>query len=272
MKNFVINTVPGFDQWRAYARDCLAARIPPHDIIWHNADGRQPSLFTPDPSPNIQDKQTEGYEKPSEIIKISNEVLECLKIALCHSDVGRFDLCYRVLWRIQYKNKNLLKLKTDNDVIKLTKLTKAVHRDAYKITAFLRFREINHDGIEHFIAWYEPEHYSLELKLGFFQTRFKNMHWSILTPYRAAHWNCKTLTLEDNPDPYILPKDDKVEQYWLTYYANIFNPARVKKAAMLSQMPQKYWKNMPETRLINDLIRHSETNAREMINKASDKK
>ena len=29
------------------------------------------------------------------------------------------------------------------------------------------------------------------------------MCWSILTPYRAAHWNTKTLVLEDNPDPSI---------------------------------------------------------------------
>ena len=37
---------------------------------------------------------------------------------------------------------------------------------------------------------------------------------------------------------------------WKTYYASIFNPARVKVKAMTKEMPKKYWRNMPETALI----------------------
>ena len=91
------------------------------------------------------------------------------------------------------------------------------------------------------------------------------MRWSILTPYRAAHWNGENLFLEDNPDPALYPKDDKIEQYWLTYYASIFNPARPKKNAMMSSMPKKYWKNMPESILINNLLKNSQAQAKAMI-------
>lgn len=91
------------------------------------------------------------------------------------------------------------------------------------------------------------------------------MRWSILTPYRAAHWDKKSLTLQDNPDKSLWPDNDKVEEYWLTYYASIFNPARPKKKAMLSQMPKKYWKNMPETKLIGELLQTSDQRARDMI-------
>jgi DNA polymerase len=41
---------------------------------------------------------------------------------------------------------------------------------------------------------------------------------------------------------------------WKTYYASIFNPARVKVKAMTKEMPKKYWKNMPETALIGELL------------------
>jgi hypothetical protein len=34
---------------------------------------------------------------------------------------------------------------------------------------------------------------------------------------------------------------------------------------MLSSMPKKYWKNMPETALIDDMIRNSDARARKMI-------
>ena len=67
------------------------------------------------------------------------------------------------------------------------------------------------------------------------------------------------------PDPSVCPDEDRIEKYWLTYYTNIFNPARIKKSAMLSSMPKKYWKNMPETALIDDMIRNSDARARKMI-------
>jgi hypothetical protein len=50
------------------------------------------------------------------------------------------------------------------------------------------------------------------------------------------------------------PDGDPVEEVWKTYYASIFNPARVKVKAMTKEMPKKYWKNMPETALVGELI------------------
>jgi uracil-DNA glycosylase family protein len=41
---------------------------------------------------------------------------------------------------------------------------------------------------------------------------------------------------------------------WLTYYASIFNPARLKVKAMQAEMPKKYWKNLPEAALIPELV------------------
>ena len=176
-----------------------------------------------------------------------------------------------VFYGVSFEDRYLLQRKTDNDIITLTALVKAVRRDAYKMSAYLRFRKIDSpdNETERFVAWYEPEHYSLELKLDFFKTRFKNMQWSILTPYRAAHWDMTSMVLQDTPSRAQYPKEDEVEKYWLTYYANIFNPARPKKKAMLSSMPKKYWKNMPETVLIEDLIRTAESKSRKMIDNAA---
>ena len=258
MKSITITSVPGYDEWRNASRDCLAQAIPAENIVWQSADCVQDDLFG-----HSEVSMAPGKAQTSHCIPKS--VLILLRFALCHRDTGRFALCYRILWRVVFENKNLLQIKTDEDVLQLLTLAKAVKRDAYKISAFLRFRKVVLDGQEHFIAWYEPEHFSLEMKLDFFKTRFKNMRWSILTPYRAAHWDTKALTLEDNPDPGVCPAEDCVENYWLTYYANIFNPARVKKSAMLSSMPKKYWKNMPETSLIEDMIRQSDARARKMI-------
>jgi uracil-DNA glycosylase len=256
MKSVTIQTRPGFDEWRTSARDLLQAGYRPEDIFWQNEEYPPQDLFGPEDTHILS---------PSKKITVTKGFLELAQFAACHASPDRFALLYRILWRMTHENKNLLHYKTDNDILKLNAYVKAVRHDAYKIKAFLRFRETNHAGQNHFIAWYEPEHYSLELSLPFFQTRFKNMVWSILTPYLAAHWDRENLALQENPDPSCVPKEDAIEQYWLKYYASIFNPARPKKGAMLSQMPKKYWKNMPETALIQDLLRQSETRTRKMI-------
>ena len=263
LESITIHTVPGFDEWRDAARHYLSFRIRPEHIDWQVPNQSQDNLFeTEQTSPSLKTENT-GIQ-----FKVSKEFIELAQTICCHTDIQKFDLLYRLLFRLNFENKNLLKIKTDDDVLLANKMAKEVRRDAYKIKAFLRFRSLEHEGEEYFIAWYEPFHYSLELVMPFFTQRFKNMNWSILTPYRAAHWNQKEFVFQDNPDPSQFPKDDKIEQYWLGYYSSIFNPARYKKQAMLSQMPKKYWKNMPETALIEDLLRTSEAKTKDMIEKS----
>jgi len=253
MRNIVLSPSAGFEEWRVQARFCLQENLYPHQILWQTSDKSEQDLFV-----GQADKNSQNTAK----FTISKEFINLAHYAACHSSPERFSLLYRVLWRLCHENKMLLHFKTDNDIVKMNSYIKSVRRDAYKIKAFLRFRESQK---EHYVAWYEPEHYSLRLSLAFFQTRFKNMKWSILTPYLAAHWDCDKLILQENPERGRTPESDNIEQYWLKYYATIFNPARPKKAAMLSQMPKKYWKNMPETVLIQDLLRTSDARARKMI-------
>jgi len=54
------------------------------------------------------------------------------------------------------------------------------------------------------------------------------------------------------------PGADDTEAAWTTYYSSIFNPSRVKIGAMLSEMPKKYWKNLPEAAVIPQLIQQAE--------------
>jgi uracil-DNA glycosylase len=48
-----------------------------------------------------------------------------------------------------------------------------------------------------------------------------------------------------------------MEGIWRTYYRSIFNPARLKLKAMQAEMPKRYWKNLPEADLIEELSRGS---------------
>ena len=70
-------------------------------------------------------------------------------------------------------------------------MAKSVRRDLHKMHAFVRFRRIEADGDERFVAWFEPDHFILEATAGFFVERFRALHWSILTPIGAIHWDRK---------------------------------------------------------------------------------
>jgi DNA polymerase len=259
--NLQIPELPDFDFWRQYARQGLSDRIEPQNLIWGDNKGDQTdNLFGDDYNHLVLN----GLNHKT--FNIPKDFIAMAQIAILYKDkVQSHNLLYRMIWRIVYKNKNLMKMTTDDDVLALIKMVKAVRRDAYKITAFLRFREIQDEEGEHFIAWYETEHYSLPLKLDFFTSRFRNMRWTIMTPYMAAIWNKRYVSITHEVDRKSYPNHDEVEDYWVTYYGSTTNPARIKKKAMMTQMPKKYWKNMPETRIISDLIREAPDRVKEML-------
>jgi uracil-DNA glycosylase len=134
--------------------------------------------------------------------------------------------------------------------------------------AFVRFRElgVSEAGRRQFGAWFEPQHHILEFTAPFFVRRFADMDWMIATPGLAARFVDGRLSMEPCATRPDLPEDD-ADDLWRTYFANIFNPARLKVKAMKSEMPVKYWKNMPEARLIPELIAGADRAAREMQEK-----
>jgi uracil-DNA glycosylase len=182
---------------------------------------------------------------------------------VAHRDVGRFAKLYTLLWRLQ-TTPGLLENPADADVVAVNGLAKSVGRDCHKMKAFVRFREV--PGLNHrkaFTAWFEPDHYIVELTAPFFARRFADMDWQISTPHGIAVFINGALSCLP-PDGQRHATADITEDLWRTYYANIFNPARLKVKAMESEMPRKYWKNLPEAALIPELIAGAAQRAQRM--------
>ena len=156
--------------------------------------------------------------------------------------------------------------KADDDVRRLAELDKSVRRDSHKMHAFVRFREVEDAaGEAHYVAWFEPDHHIVRANAGFFMRRFANMKWSILTPRGSLHWDGETMREGPPAQRGDAPEGDPVEDLWRKYYASIFNPARLKVGAMLSEMPKKYWKNLPEASLIPELVAGAQTREAKMV-------
>lgn len=249
-----------FEEWRRAARALLMAGVPPERVAWEPADGGQ--LF--DPPPPLPDPAP-GAAAPG----VPAGFLSLARSVICHADPVRFGLLYRLLWRLM-QDRQLLGLRTDPDVVAAARLEKVVRRDAHKMTAFVRFREAGPPGPtgrRRFVAWFEPDHYVVARTAPFFRGRFADMDWMILTPRGSAAFDGATLTV--SAEPATRPDlADETEALWLTYYAGIFNPARLKPRAMRAEMPVKYWANLPEAALIPDLIAGAEARVRGMAETA----
>lgn len=241
--------------WRDAARRLASHRTPPEMVEWvRDGDGGHsghsgattPGLFDADPVP------AQGPHP----VTAPRELVGLLDSALCHRADEAPALAYALLLRHQNDRRAAFN-PADPLTRRVQALVKNVGRDIHKMHAFVRFREMDAQGLRRsFGAWFEPDHLILEAATPFFARRFGDMDWIIATPQGVARFDGGLSFHPPGPRP-DLP-DDAAETLWGTYFANIFNPARVKTATMRSQMPLKYWKNLPETRLIPEMLAGAE--------------
>lgn len=257
---------PTFEDWQRAARAALRRNLPPDEGVWVELMGDQPALDMFDELPS---EHPVGLDRTHRVPK---QFVDLARVVAMHSDECRWALLYRLLWRLTHGERKLLDVSVDRDVALAFDCQKSVRRDIHKMRAFVRFREIEHDGAKWFVAWFEPAHHIVEQNARFFVNRFASMRWSILTPDRCAHWDGQQLRFTDGVEKSEADGKDRVEALWLTYYGNIFNPARVKVHAMEAEMPKEYWRNLPEAVLIPSLLQQAPRRVETMIRKSAAKK
>ncbi len=256
----LVTIEPTFVAWRETARSLLAEGVRPEDVeVTDSVTPRTLDLIFPEEA-SLKYVPVGSTVAPREFI-------ETARVAACHADAGRWQLLYRLLWRLQ-RNRSLLHVETDEDVAALHRLERQVRRDLHKMHAFVRFRMVSDaDGAEHYIAWYRPDHHVLELAAPFFEERFPLMQWTILTPERSVSWDPKTriLTWGEGLPKEAAPQEDELEQLWRSYYSSIFNPARLNPRAMRAEMPVRYWGNLPEIQPLPQLLTNAGGRVETMI-------
>ncbi|WP_102107539.1 UdgX family uracil-DNA binding protein [Oceaniglobus roseus] len=252
MPTVTLPTIGTEAAFRDAARAQAAAGVPPEALSWHFCSAA-PDLFA-DPAP----APTSGAA-----LTVPKSFVELMRAVVWHADPERFARLYALLWRLRDRPK-LMEDRADPALARLRQMEKAVRRDKHKMTAFVRFRELEATGPRRrFAAWFEPSHYTLEPTAPFFAKRFGDMDWVIQTPHLTAHFENGEIRFAEGASKPPLP-EDATEELWRTYFSNIFNPARLKVSAMTSEMPKKYWKNLPEAELIPGLIASAQSRARAM--------
>ncbi|BDC51601.1 uracil-DNA glycosylase [Bryobacterales bacterium F-183] len=250
-----------FASWRTAARKLIRQGATPLEVHWLDgtSDAAQGLLAGLEAAPPEDDAS-----KATTTTKVPREFLSLAETVSCFRDPQRWNLLYELLWRLSHGEPHLLDDPADPLVRKLRVMEKAVRRDAHKMHAFVRFREAA-DGA--MVAFHKPDHHIVRREADFFVRRFGAMNWAILTPDECAYWDQKQLRFGPGLPRESAPSEDEVEDLWLTYYGSIFNPARANLTAMTAEMPVKHWSTLPESKLINGLLRTAGDRMYEMIRK-----
>ncbi len=243
-----------FDGWRRAARALRGRGAPPGEVTWSVAGDLFADAAPPPDGPALP------FTVPAAFVDLARDVV-------LHRAQDRFDLLYRLLCRLG-ETPELLSLHSDPEVRAAAQMRKAVSLASHKMKAFVRFRQVEAAEYETYVAWFEPAHRVVERTAPFFVRRFTSLRFSILTPDGCAHWDGEDLSFTGALDRSAAPAADDLEDLWRTYYASIFNPARLKVNAMRKEMPQRYWRNLPEARLIPHLIEQASARTQEMVESA----
>ncbi|HEY1581576.1 MAG TPA: UdgX family uracil-DNA binding protein [Chthoniobacterales bacterium] len=258
-----ISFLPDFAHWQIVARRALQRARAPEEIVWEEIGHDQPALHL--------FEEADGPPTAREI-RVPKRFLALARLVALHRAADRWALLYRLIWRLTHGEPHLLEVAIEPDVVLALEYEKSVRHDIHKMRAFVRFREVRRGAENWFVAWFEPQHHIVEHNASFFADRFASLHWSILTSKRCAHWNGSVLSFTPGRTRAEAPEDDEMQELWRTYYASIFNPARVKVHAMQAEMPKRYWRDLPEAQLIPTLLREAPQRVETMMKKSAAKK
>ena len=240
MFNIALARPHDLEEFRDVARGLIAEDIPPRRVLWH--EGKDPGLFE------------RGFLPSGEPLLVPGAFVRLAEDVICHQERERLPLLYELLWRLTHGERELLSIPADPLVYRLRRMQKAIGREVHKMHAFVRFRQVEAEEGERFVAWFEPEHQILALAAPFFVGRFSAMRWSILTPFGSLHWDGEALHEGEPVRREDAPTEDGLEDWWRTYYRATFNPSRANPDLMRAEMPKRYWRNLPEARLIPDML------------------
>ena len=233
-----------FESFRAQCRKLIDEQVPPDEVAWSDSAAAQPSLFPSEPLGSA----------PSTKLKVPRRFFELARIVSHHRDPKKWPLLYSVLWRLVHDEPHLLSVHIDPEVMQLALMRDQIARDVHHVHAFVRFRRVEREGKEWFVAWYRPDHPDLRLAAPFFAERFAEMRWAILTPDESAIWDKENLRFGSGVERQDNEPGDDLEQIWSTYYRTTFNPARMNLDLMRQEMPSRFWSTLPELRDLSGVL------------------
>jgi probable DNA metabolism protein len=166
--------------FRAEAGQLLSHQVPPGEVQWEAETPQDPvhaskaHLLTP---------ESNAPRAAAAIVPPSFQRL--CELVVQHRDPGRFELLYRLLWRLVHEP-GLRTDPLDADLTQAQHMAHAVRRDIHKAKSHLRFRTLQTPEGPLQVAWCEPAHHVIDTLALWHLKREPHSRWAILSPDRCA--------------------------------------------------------------------------------------
>jgi probable DNA metabolism protein len=173
--------------FRSRANAFLAQQVPPADIDWHSG----PSASS---GSRFHGKGIVAALRPSALHSIvPRSFVRLTELVVLHRDEGRFELMYRLLWRLVHEPE-LAGAHGDRDMALAQSMAQAVRRDILKVRKNLRMRPLEPvDSVPLAFGWCEPQHRVTELVADGLSRTQPAPPWLLASPDRCVLWTGRHL-------------------------------------------------------------------------------
>ena len=236
--------------WRAAARALRARGVRPNAVVFSVSDPLDPGGAARQGESDFGPRHPGSFTAPKAFLDLVERVV-------LHRSDERFDLLYRLLWRLA-EAPGLMRVATDADVARARSLAREVVVAAQRMKAFLRFRPVRDAHGEAYVAWFEPAHRVTEAVSPFFARRFVDARFSILTPDVCVHWDRRGLVVSAGAKVADAPRVSSLETFWLAHHAWPLDPDRRGSGKPLRPARPGGGLMLPETGLMPELVARAE--------------
>jgi DNA polymerase len=168
------------DGFRSHANSLLAHQVAPPDIAWQALapDGCADSVAGTDSRPAALSSALCAIV-PRSFVRLT-------ELVVLHRDPGRFDLMYRLLWRLVHEPE-LATAANDPDMAQAQGMAHAVRREISRTRQGIVWREVScGPGSALRLAWCEPRHYVTEEVAQRLQSTEGEGAWLLASPDRSV--------------------------------------------------------------------------------------
>lgn len=173
--------VQGF---RARSTSLLASQVPPGDIAWE----AQAAAGLSEAVRGLASRPPASTTALNSIIPRS--FLRLTELVVLHRDEARFELLYRLLWRLVHEPHLVTGPDADADMALAQRMGQAVRREVFRMKSSVDLRTVGElDGNPLRFGWFEPRHHVTEEVAAALARTQPAASWLVVTPDRSALWD-----------------------------------------------------------------------------------
>ena len=172
--------------FRAEANRLLGQQVPPTDIAWE-------AVLSPDLGVRYRGDGA-GPSTPSAVNAIvPRSFVRLTELVTLHRDGRRFDLLYRLLWRLVHEPE-LAGAHDDGDMAQARAMAQSVRRDVQRACKAARLRPLAPQAdVALALAWCVPQHHVTEQVAAWLAGQHPAPLWLLASPDRCVLWTGRHL-------------------------------------------------------------------------------